>query len=236
MASAIDNNASALASQKRVDQKKREIEETETELSVKKNNLIRQKKEEIEVQNEKNNQEVINISKEGEKLSKLMREQNSQALVDQDKAKTVYHDILAKRTAEEIKDLDALSLKKINDAKLSSLQKVTTANERYNDPFYRLSTLNATYAENENDFTFKLKLPPYEAKNLFCSVEGKKNIVKLNLSRAFEEKAETGANQKNNTNSFQSISESFTLPSAVDGKFASREYKDGVLTIKFPKF
>ena len=236
MPSIESDNASNINAARRLTEKKGEAAETEKDLEVQKNKISSEKNAEIQTIKDKNSKSLVAISKEGEKLSQQMREGNQLQERLFEKNREDHYTKLAADTSDKIKTLDQEAAKKILSSQLSNAHKVMDTNNRFEDPFYRPTALNAKLSDSADSYIVKVNLPPHEAKNVYFSVEGPKaNIVKVSLARSAENKAELEPNHKNLTHSYQAITESFSLPSPVDGKVASREYADGLLTIKFPK-
>jgi HSP20 family molecular chaperone IbpA len=225
--SVVNNSA------QQVDQRRKELEATENQLIVQKGQVEREKRKEIEAAHEKGNETLVNISKEGERLAESLRNQNRAQVTEISKQQEQNFLNLANDTADRMRLLDKGAKDQLLQFNISAMDKVKDAATMAEDPFYRLKSFDATVENEETAYRVNIKLPPHEAKNLFLTSEG--NKVKLSLARSFENKAQISPDHSNRTYSYQTILESFTLPSNVDAKQMTREYKDGVLNIRLPK-
>jgi len=213
--------------------KRKENEDAENNLILEKARIERQRLKELSEAQEKTNQNLVAISKEGEALAGKNRNLQKSQMQNFEKTSNEHFEKLSKDTAERIRTLDQEAKDKLLKHQLSAMEKVKLATDKAEDPFYRQKSFQANIAEREKDYEVKIKLPPHEAENLFIRTEN--NTIKLSLARSFADKAQMEDGHQNRTSSYQTILESYTLPTHLDSKNMQREYKDGMLTITIGK-
>jgi HSP20 family molecular chaperone IbpA len=141
---------------------------------------------------------------------------------------------LAKVTADQIRDLNNNALKAVESKRQSSMETLKFVENQKEDPFYHLKTLNPVLGESDKEYTVKLALPEHEAKNLLVSGEGQS--LKVTLARRFQEELKNPETASStHTKSYQSVVESLAIPGPYETRKISREYIDGILTIRLPK-
>lgn len=225
--------ASSSASSEYMLQKKKELEDLENGMIIDKARLERQRNKELSAINEKTNQDMIQISKEGEAMLEKSRSMRVAQLHTTTDASKAHFEQLAQETSKRLQELDAHSTEQLLAHQRASMEKVQGAADKMQDPFYRGKSFDANIAEKESSYDISLKLPPHEAQNLFVSIEG--NTMKFTLARTHGVITPLEGNRENRTSNYQTIVESYKLPTHVDGKTLKRDYKDGTLTISVAK-
>lgn len=221
------------AVQKRIEQKKREAVNEENSIVIEKAKIDQRKTKELREANEKTNADIVKISSEGEKMAEQFRNLQKAQALEMNSQQQSQFEKLSTETANRIRELNEVSKSQIHNVQKSTLEKVGNISDRSADPFYRLKSFDATISENQAAYLLNIKLPPHEAKNLFVTSDG--NKVKLSLARSYADNLEVEPGHQNRTYSYQTILESFTLPSKTDAKHLTRNYENGVLTINLPK-
>jgi len=82
----------------------------------------------------------------------------------------------------------------------------------------------------EKSVELNITLPEHEAKNVFVHTVG--NSIKVTLARRSQVSAIIDENKTNQTNKFQSITETYKTPLELDNKSVKHSYADGQLTVK----
>jgi HSP20 family molecular chaperone IbpA len=225
---AAESQARALA------QKKRELEDQKNAMEVDKARAARERAREAAKTKEAIDKELVEISRAGERQAELLKKLNSERVRSLNENSQKTYESLADATAGQIRLLDDQAAKAIESHRLSNMEKVRFMTDQAEDPFYRLKSLNPTLSEAEREFNIRLNLPEHEAHNLFVASEGRS--VKLSLARRFQDQAQSDQRAgTTKTSSFQTIVETLELPAPVDAKGISREFADGVVTIRMPK-
>ena len=230
----MDIGESQGAAARALAQKRTALEEEENALEVQRAAAMRARGREASRIKEQSDKQLVEISKAGENQAEMVKKLNSDRIKSLNENTQKNFIDLSERTAAEIRRLDSDALKAIENHRLGTMEKVTSATSHSEDPFYRLKSLNPVLAEAEREFTVKVMLPEHEARNVFVTGEGQS--LKLSLARRYQEQVKSAeTNQNTKTSSFQTVVETLALPGAINARGISREYADGTLTIRIPK-
>lgn len=219
---------------KRVDQKKKDLENQEAALVEEQARIASEQKKAVNGIKEKSAEELVQISEESSRLAQAIRNQHS-ATIEQ--GRKINEDAmlkLAEDASARLKALDQETADKLNAAQRASLEKLNASSSKTSDSFYKGHALNASMSREGEGYVVKLNLPPHEAKNLFVTSEG--HELKLSLARSSAHRVDSSDGERTNrTNSYQTVVETFKLPELVDGKRITREYDGSTLTIRLSK-
>lgn len=215
-------------------QRKKELVEQENALIREKGRVQQDGLKELASAREKIENDKVQISKEAGAQMDTLKKINTERIHALNENTQKHFEKLSETVSEEVKRLSTDADKTIAQHNFNNMERVKSVVDKSEDPFYHIKSLNPVLSENDQEFIVKVALPEHEAKNLFYSGEGQ--VLKLNLSRRFQEKVnQPEENRTTRTNSFQTIIEQVAIPGAFDSKRISREYKDGIVTIKAPK-
>lgn len=223
-----DNQARVLA------EKRKSIEQESASLEAEKGRAARAHQQAIAQQREKQEQDIVQISKAAESQMESAKKLNSERVRALSDNTQKSFEALAATTADQIRDLNNNALKAVENKRQSTMENLKFVENQKEDPFYHIKSLNPILGESEKEYTVKVALPEHEAKNLLVSGEGMS--LKVTLARRFQENVknpESGSNTK--TNSYQSVVEQLAIPGPYDARKISRDYADGVVTIRLPK-
>lgn len=228
----VEVSGSQEAQARHLAQKKNELIDEENALTVARSNAERKRLEEQGRLQEKNEKALVAISKAGENALAQAKKTNSDRLhaVD-DNAKKAYEN-LALKTAEELKSADSHAADLIDAHRAQNTERLKFLTDRADDPFYRTKTLSPLLREEADAYTLQVSLPPHEVEKLLVSSDGRS--VNLALSRRYQDKSDNPEGTTR-TNSYQSIVEQVVMPGPYVANKISREYKDGILTVRVPK-
>jgi HSP20 family protein len=87
--------------------------------------------------------------------------------------------------------------------------------------------------EDEKSYTVQADIPGVKKEDIHVDVEG--DTVSLRAEAKQEKEEKKGEKVVYSERSYGVVTRSFSLPSEVDDKAASAEYKDGVLKLVLPK-
>lgn len=231
----MDVDASNTAAAKLLADKKRALEAEEAGLEMDRARAQRARTEAMQQEREKTEKDIVEISKAAGQQMDNTKKLNSERLRMLDENTQKNFEAVAAKTAEQIKGIDAQSLKDINDRRAATMERLVYVQQQTEDPFYRLKSLNPVTAENDTGYTVKVALPEHEAKNLFVNADGQ--TLKMSLARRFQENAKDAedASRTTRTSSYQSIVEQIPLSMPFEAKGIKREWANGVVTITVPK-
>jgi HSP20 family molecular chaperone IbpA len=228
----VEISASQEAQARHLAQKKNELLDEENAAVVARAQAERKRLEEGARIEEKNERALVEISKAGEQQLAAAKKLNTDRLHAIDENSKKAYEQLALNTAEELKRAEGRALDTIEAHRASSTERLKSLVDRAEDPFYRIKTLAPLLREEADAYTVQVSLPPHEAENLLVSSDG--HAVNLALSRRYQDKV-NNPEGSTRTNSFQSIVEQVAMPGPYVANKISRDYKDGVLTIRVPK-
>lgn len=140
------------------------------------------------------------------------------------------------QNAESNENILADSKEKLNveliRQKQKAMQSLGKYNDKADDPFYQIKTVDYHLNEDQHMYELHAKIPEREKDNVRVIV--KDNKVVLQGQRRFEDKV---ADEHHHlaTESFQSFREEIPLSHPVLDHYISSNWKDGVLTLKIPK-
>ncbi len=227
-----DNNASFEQAQRFAD-RNRAIEDQMKALETERARLeVERHKLTVDEEN-KTDGILVDISKQGEQQASTLQKANSARIQGIKQLGQENFDKLANDTAKRIGELNTEAANQIQNIRLSQADKLAFVSKQSEDPFYHLATFNPAMSETPENYEIKVALPPHEAKNLFVAAEPRQ--VRLSLARTFQDSEKTAANMQTKSSSYQTITESIQIPGSFDPKRISREYADGILTVKLPK-
>ena len=89
-----------------------------------------------------------------------------------------------------------------------------------------------TISDDENEYSIKLSLPGFDPENIVMEIE---NNILLIVAKAELEKNEKRGIFLSKEITYNSYSRSFKLPGNLENEKLEAEYKNGVLTLTFPK-
>jgi HSP20 family molecular chaperone IbpA len=228
----VEISSSQEAQARNLAQKKTELQAEENAVIKARANAERNRMKEGAAQQEKTERALVEISKAGEGQVAAARKQNTDRLhAVNENSKKAYED-LAKVTAEELKSSALHASDILESNRASSTERIKFLSDRSEDPFYRIKTLSPVLREENDAYTVQVALAPHEAENLLVASDG--NAVNLSLSRRFQDKV-GNAEGATRTNSFQTVVEQIAMPGPFQGKKISREYHDGIVTVRIPK-
>lgn len=87
--------------------------------------------------------------------------------------------------------------------------------------------------EDEKGYTVQAEVPGVKKEDIQVDIEDDRVSLKAEVKREKQEKKDEKVVYSERT--YGMVSRSFTLPTDVDAKGASAEYKDGVLNLTLPK-
>lgn len=183
--------------------------------------------------NDRSRRDVEFAHRKGNEQVATAQEFNLQNIKNYNKMSEDKLNELAAHTAEQIRQLDQRSAKEIHDFQASKMQKLLETSTRAEDAFYRPKHFDTNIDELEDHYDIKIKLPPYEARDV--NVTGFSNQLKISFNRHYEAETPISKTQSNSTRSHESITETYYLPTNINFKKVSRSYAEGLLTIHIAK-
>ena len=234
MANDISANYGVVAkAAERVNKAKEDLAQEEKSVHLDKEKIRSQNARDIALVRDRARREMELASRAGEdeknKIAQLnqvnvatMKEQNQKRMLD-----------LADKTAAEAANIEGKAIKDIHDLNLAKMSKLLESTTRAEDPFYRAQQFTTEIQEELEAYNVKIKLPPYEARDV--SVTGFANQLKISFNRSFESDTPISSSQVNTTRSHQSVTETYILPTNINFKNVSRSYAEGTLSIRIAK-
>lgn len=217
----------------RVNRAKADLHEDENRAISERERVRREGVKDLAEVNEKARREVAFANRMGEVELAKAKELNLKniALVNEQAQKKMEE--LAKHTAEQVAEIERRSFKDIHNFESSKIEKFMEVATKAEDPFYRAKQFSTEIQEEEDFYNVKVKLPPYEAREV--SVSGFKNQLRLSFTRSHEVDAVISPTQSNSTRSHEAVTETYYLPTNINFKQVSRSYEDGTLSIRVAK-
>lgn len=179
-------------------------------------------------------QDLIGLTKKNKEFKEKVDtqyEQASQALL---KHRDTGFTETTKEIQNELNHLKNLGQKQINQEQLKNLKTISAHETRNKDAFYHVHSIHADINETGNELLVEVKVPQHEQDRVNLSY--KNSQIHLNGTRAFEGSAKSENGRNISTKSYQSFSESFPTSGALNIKEMKREYSDGKLKFRIPKF
>ncbi|MGK5089696.1 Hsp20 family protein [Bdellovibrionota bacterium FG-2] len=140
---------------------------------------------------------------------------------------------LSENQRTDLAHMQSQTAQKLRETRLDTSSKLAAYSSRQEDPFYKLMRIDAKLSDEGDSFVLRAQIPEHEQKNVTLSVRGD-NLV-LSGFRRNQEKLDLAPGHTQNSQAFQSFSESFPLPWPVDGKKLAREFKGDTLVVTVPK-
>jgi HSP20 family molecular chaperone IbpA len=234
MANEIAANASAISkAAERLNLAKEELLTEEVRVHADKDKIRSQNNRDIATVRDRARREMELASKTGEEERNKVQDLNkiNVATVKEQHQRRMLE--LAERTAAEAALIEGKAVKDIHDLNLAKMSKLLESSTRAEDPFYRAQQFNTDIQEEQEAYNVKIKLPPYEARDV--SITGFANQLKISFNRGFESDTPISPTQVNTTRSHQSVTETYILPTNINFKNVSRSYAEGTLTIRIAK-
>lgn len=177
--------------------------------------------------------DVEKVNREGEEELERTRQLNLKGTENLNKLAQARMQELAKLTSEQIAELEKQSVRDVHAFQASKIEKLMDKGTKAEDPFYRIKSFKAQIDEEENSYTIKIKLPPYEARDV--SITGFANQLRISFSRSFEADTVVSPTETNRTKSHEAVTETYFLPTNINFKKVSQAYEDGTLKIRVAK-
>jgi HSP20 family molecular chaperone IbpA len=121
----------------------------------------------------------------------------------------------------------------IKQIRQDTAQKLAAYSSRQSDPFYKMMDMNAKLQDTGDGFMLTATIPTHEQDHFSVQVHG--NELVISGTRRNEEKLDLGPGRSRGTSSYQSFTESFPLPQAVDKGQLTKEFDGDTVTIRVPK-
>lgn len=145
-------------------------------------------------------------------------------------------DEIYKKNTDDNQDMIIASKTKAAEQAIKEKQKVMSTLGKYNDkasdPFYRVNTIEYSLSESGQFYELTAKIPEKDKEMVKVAVKNDKIV--LEGQRRYQDKIDQTTHSMT-TSSYQSFREEVPLAHPVREKYATREWKDGVLTVKIPK-
>lgn len=104
---------------------------------------------------------------------------------------------------------------------------------RVEDPFYRVETLNPKMTEDLKTVTIALPIAEYEKENVHLSTQGR--LIKMTLSRKFTDNMTAQDGSLNKSTRGELYSKEFKTTDLLSSKEITQSFENGVLTFKIKK-
>ena len=111
--------------------------------------------------------------------------------------------------------------------------KKKTLENKAEDSFYSVVTIDPKITEDKNELTVSLKVSEHEKENVHLSVQGRK--VKMTLSRRFSDNYNDETGKTNRSTKNELFSKEFPSIDLLNPKLVDQKYEDGVLTYRIQK-
>jgi len=162
-----------------------------------------------------------------------MRERTGDAtqLADESYQRTFKN--LSQKQNQLIQQLDSRTARQLEALRHAHSERLAAYDSRAEDQFYRMKNMSASIEELDDAYIVRANIPEHERKNLSVSVQG--STVTLTNQRRNQESIESEPGRKTSTSSYQIISESFPLATAVDGRAVTREFEGDQFIVRIPK-
>ena len=134
---------------------------------------------------------------------------------------------------ETIGHLNERAERQIEEMRQDAAKKLVAYENKQNDPFYRLTELDAKLSDQGDHYLLSILIPDYEKQHLSATVKGDQLIVTGYRSGREEMVRESG--QRVSSSSHQSFSQSFPIEDPVDSKHLSREDRKDEVIFRLPK-
>lgn len=162
-----------------------------------------------------------------------LREKQQLAKADAELKFTEQYQNIQKQQAGVLAHMDGEISARVNKIRADSAQKLAAYEDQKEDPFYRLTTINAEVEETDNAYILRAEVPEHERKHVNVSIRGDQIVV--SGYRKSQEKQNLAPGRTQASSSFQSYNETFPITWPVDSRGLKREFEDGVLVITIPK-
>lgn len=104
--------------------------------------------------------------------------------------------------------------------------------DKKDDPFYRLKSAPSVLKESPWAYVLEVQIPESQKDDIDVVV--KENQLVVSGTRRYEDQIEEG-DHKVTTNNYQSYREAIDIDHPAVEKAVTKEYKDGLLTVRIPK-
>jgi hypothetical protein len=134
------------------------------------------------------------------------------------------------------KTLDDLNLRYedvINSMKKDLAKEIKTLSEREHDSFYKVKVLTPKVEDHPTHYTVKIPAKEYEVP--FYQLFGQKRELILTYTRGHEQKLSHTDGSQSHSSRSESHTQRFQVQDIVDQNKITKDFKDGVLSIKIEK-
>ncbi len=134
----------------------------------------------------------------------------------------------------ELNSIRTATGNELNEKKLVNSQWISNYTDRLRDPFYRLNRFESSIEDTGNAYVLRVKVPEYDRAHFKVQLSGQE--VQIVGIRSNNDKAEVEPGRVITTNSFQNVSERFSLDQPVDGRAMTLQERGDWLIYHLPKF
>lgn len=234
MSSGVSGNYDVLANHvERVHTAKSKLEREEATVIEEKEKIRRQSIRDVAEVNDRARKNVDLANRKGDEEVRTIKELNLMNIdsINQQHQKKMRE--IAEKTAKEVAETEKRSLQDLHAFQASRLDRLREMSSKAEDAFYRPKTFSTEINEEQDFYNIKVKLPAYEARDV--SISGYQNQLRLSFNRAYEADTVINPAQTNRTRTHESITDTYYLPTNINFKNVSRNYAEGVLTIRVGK-
>jgi HSP20 family molecular chaperone IbpA len=189
--------------------------------------------EELKLQKEKQDTQRVDLDKiHLDKMKTTSSHQQDSLIMKQESFKEKF----AHMTDEHKAVIDRLTKafdKQVNDISMAHHEKVSLAQTKANDSFYRNKLIEPQITEDATSYTLSLNIPEHE-KDQFVISAHKRNI-KLSFFRNYDDSVYEQAGTKHSTKRTESLTRTFDVAAIVDPNKVTKTYQDNMLSFKIAK-
>lgn len=167
-----------------------------------------------------------------DRLGYLEKFHQSLMLQKEEDFKVKYQNIV-KQHEEVLKDIQKKFEEEVRSLQNSTAEKKQTINEKTQDDFYRIKTIQPRVIDQEKQMIFELDVPKHEWENVHLSAQGRN--VKMTIGRKYTDEATDDQGSRNKSSRSELFSKEFTVQDLLNPKTMKQTYADGVLRFKIDK-
>lgn len=169
---------------------------------------------------------------QNDRLGYLEKFHQSLMLQKESDFKVKYQNIV-KQHEEVLKDIQKKFEEEVRHLQNSTSEQKQTINEKSQDDFYRIKTIQPRIVDQDKHMIFELDVPKHEWENVHLSAQGRN--IKMTIGRKYSDEATDDAGSRNKSSRSELFSKEFTVKDLLNPKTMTQTYANGILKFKIDK-
>ncbi|CBW26765.1 conserved hypothetical protein [Halobacteriovorax marinus SJ] len=160
-------------------------------------------------------------------------EQHKNILLQEDKSFRQKYEAITKEHQSVLDRIKQKFSNQINSIVNSQMRSKTSVENRGDDDFYKITSLEPEITSLEKSYQISLKVPEHEKENVRLTAQGRD--LTLSLTRKFSDTVESEDGSSNQSSRSEVFTKKLSTTDLMNSREITQNYKEGVLTFNIAK-